>query len=239
MSSQPPPQSNSDSQTLIANPWHTLFAVIAVALYAYRAIGNAAQARAILLPNRPHLYFRTILTELVFLAIVAFGVRLHGTSLQSIFGQRWRSAGQMFLDLGIGISLLFVSNILVAVVTVIEHDRSTIETIQFLLPQTPLEFFLWVLLSIVAGICEEAIYRGYFQRQFAALAHSVPAGILLSAAAFGAVHAYQGWRRALAIAIMAALFGLVAQWRKTVRPGMIAHALQDSLAPLLVKLIRH
>jgi membrane protease YdiL (CAAX protease family) len=98
---------------------------------------------------------------------------------------------------------------------------------------------LWFALSIVAGVCEEAIFRGYLQRQLTALTQHVPIGIVLSASAFATVHLYQGCSRALAIAASAILFGLVAHWRRTVRPAMFAHALQDAIAPLLVRLLRH
>jgi uncharacterized protein len=108
-----------------------------------------------------------------------------------------------------------------------------------LIPQTSLELFAWIALSLVASICEEAIYRGYFQRQFIGFTHSVYAGILISGAAFGAAHAYQGLQRAFVIGVSAVLFGLFAQWRGTVRPGMFAHFLQDAIAPLLIKLMRH
>ena len=40
------------------------------------------------------------------------------------------------------------------------------------------------------------------------------------------------------IAVSGILFGWFAEWRKTVRPGMFAHALQDEIAPLLMKLAR-
>lgn len=86
-----------------------------------------------------------------------------------------------------------------------------------------------MVLSLSAGICEESLYRGYFQRQFMALTKSVPAGILLSAAAFGGAHAYQGFRPAFQIGLLGAMAGVLAHWRKSVRPGMIAHTLQDVL----------
>ena len=231
-------QTTRESNQLIASPWHTLFVVAAAALYAYRSATSVAQARASLVMNRPHLYLRTILFELLFLAIVIFGVRLHGVSLETIFGQRWRSFGAVIRDLSLGILLTLVSMIMVSLVASGLHSTSN-QSIQFLMPQSSLEMFLWVVLSTIAGICEEAVYRGYFQRQFAALTHSVPAGILLSAAAFGAAHLYQGWRRAIPIAVMGALFGFVAQWRGTVRPGMFAHVIQDSVAPLLIKFVHH
>jgi membrane protease YdiL (CAAX protease family) len=58
-------------------------------------------------------------------------------------------------------------------------------------------------------------------------------GILISGAAFGAAHAYQGLQRAFVIGVSAVLFGLFAQWRGTVRPGMFAHFLQDAIAPVI------
>jgi len=88
---------------------------------------------------------------------------------------------------------------------------------------------LWVVLSITAGICEEAIYRSYLQRQFIALTKSVPLGIVLSALVFGAAHSYQGLAQAMLIGTLGAMGGTLAYWRRSVRPGMIAHVLQDVL----------
>jgi len=111
--------------------------------------------------------------------------------------------------------------------------------LQFILPHGGAEITLWIALSVSAGICEETIFRGYLQRQFVALTKSAPAGILLSAAAFGAAHAYQGFRRSILIGLFGAMFGILAYWRGSVRPGMIAHAWQDSLNGVLASLVRH
>ena len=99
--------------------------------------------------------------------------------------------------------------------------------------QGRIEIALWVGLSLTAGICEEAIYRGYLQKQFVALTRSVPAGIILSALAFGSAHSYQGSKRVLMISVMGAMSGILAHWSRSVRPGMIAHALQDVLGAFL------
>ena len=229
--------SSEQQRQLIASPWHTLIVVVIALLNAYRASIYAAQARTGLGTSRSYLYLRIIAFEFAVLAVVALGLWLRGSSLQNILGERWRSMGQMLRDLGIGVALWFVAIIVVSVLS--SHSGPADGTIAFLLPQTPMEMMLWVLVSSVAGISEEAIYRGYLQRQFAALTQSVPAGVLISAAIFGGVHAYQGWSRAVVIAISAILFGAVAHWRGTVRPGMFAHGLQDAIAPLLLKLLRH
>ena len=229
--------SSEQQRQLIASPWHTLIVVVIALLNAYRASIYAAQARTGLGTSRSYLYLRIIAFEFAVLAVVALGLWLRGSSLQNILGERWRSMGQMLRDLGIGVALWFVAIIVVSVLS--SHSGPADGTIAFLLPQTPMEMMLWVLVSSVAGISEEAIYRGYLQRQFTALTQSVPAGVLISATIFGAVHAYQGWSRAVVIAISAILFGAVAHWRGTVRPGMFAHGLQDAIAPLLLKLLRH
>jgi len=61
------------------------------------------------------------------------------------------------------------------------------------------------------------------------LTKNIPAGIVLSAAAFGAAHAYQGFQHALQIGFLGLMGGILAYWCKSVRPGMIAHTLQDVL----------
>jgi uncharacterized protein len=95
-----------------------------------------------------------------------------------------------------------------------------------------------VAVSIVAGISEEAIYRGYLQRQFTALTQSVPSGVLFSSN-FRRSTCGPGMVASRVIAISAILLGAVARWRGTVRPGIFAHGLQDAIAPLLLKLLRH
>jgi uncharacterized protein len=232
------PQSASESYRLIASPLHTLFVLAVGALNAYRAAINAAHARAGLGPSRPYMYLRAMLFECLFLAIVVLGVRLRGASLQTVFGRRWHSINHMFRDLSLGLGLLLGSTLVVSILSGHQGGAPPDQSIAYLIPQTSLELLIWMALSGIAGVSEEAIYRGYFQLQFTALAHSVPVGILLSGMAFGAAHAYQGAPRAIVISVSAVLFGLFAHWRGTVRPGMFAHTLQDAIAPLLIKLMR-
>jgi membrane protease YdiL (CAAX protease family) len=72
-----------------------------------------------------------------------------------------------------------------------------------------------------------------------ALTKSAPVGIFLSAAAFGAAHAYQGFRMVILIGLYGAMFGILTYWRGSVRPGMIAHAWNDSLNGVLAVLGTH
>ena len=200
----------------------------------YRGIWQATQARAGTGPGRPALYGRILFFELLFLAIVVVGVRLRRVSLETIFGKRWQSAGEVFRDLGLGVCLLVLSTIVGSALAG-HGGRTPDEAILYMIPRTSLELALWMAVSLAAGICEEAIFRGYLQRQFSVLTRNAPVGIILAAAAFGASHLYQGFRRAAVIAVAAVVFGWFAHWRKTVRPGMVAHTLQDAVAPFLLR----
>ena len=51
--------------------------------------------------------------------------------------------------------------------------------------------------------------------QFTALIHAVTGGILLQAIVFALSHGYQGWKYVLLIAVLAAMLGLLAHWRRS------------------------
>ena len=88
---------------------------------------------------------------------------------------------------------------------------------------------------------EEIIFRGYLQRQFGALGRNAIVGIVASGILFGLAHGYQGPRMMVVIGVYGIFFGILAHFRKSLRPGMMAHAFQDSIAGIgLFKLItRH
>jgi membrane protease YdiL (CAAX protease family) len=60
-------------------------------------------------------------------------------------------------------------------------------------------------------------------------------GIAGSALIFGAAHGYEGGRRMLLIGIYGAMFGLMADFRRSLRPGMLAHAFHDAVMGLLLR----
>jgi membrane protease YdiL (CAAX protease family) len=212
----------------VAAPLHTVIVLGVEAALAYSAQLRTAQMHAVDHAGRLRIYERTILVEWLVLALVIVGVRLHGSPLTVVFGERWRSLRQVFTDVGIALVFLIVSIMVLSVLG--GHNKGPDASTAFLFPHGRAETSMWILLSLTAGICEEGLYRGYLQRQFMAFTKSAAIGIALSAAAFGAAHAYQGWRHAVQISMLGAMLGVLAYWRKTVRPGMISHAAQDILA---------
>ena len=215
----------------IAHPVHTLLVIALIAVTAWTGASLAANPAA-----RTYIYMRTILTEWLLLAFVLAGVRLSGGSVSAVLGQRWQSMREVARDIAIGLAFWMVSLVVTSTLgTLGPHGRDN-NVIAFLLPHRWLEAALWMLLSITAGVCEEAVYRGYLQRQCLALTKHVLPAILLPALAFGLVHLYQGWERAAVIGCEGVLSGVLVHWGGSVRPAMIAHAWQDGTAPLLLRL---
>jgi membrane protease YdiL (CAAX protease family) len=54
----------------------------------------------------------------------------------------------------------------------------------------------------------------------------------LQAIAFGAAHTYQGTTGIIVIVFFGCMFGWLAWWRKSLRPGILAHFLQDGIGGL-------
>jgi uncharacterized protein len=229
METSVPAQPTSDRYPRVASPLHTILILAGLAVWTLGAKILAGHMRAAANPNRVHGYLVTICIEWFFFLLVLMGVRLNGTSVFVVIGDRWQSARQVLRDIGIAAAFWVVATGLLWVFGRLLRVDQQGHNVQFMLPHGVAEMTLWIALSITAGICEETIFRGYLQRQFTALTTNAPAGILLSAAAFGAAHAYQGFRMVILIALFGAMFGILAYWRGSVRPEMIAHAWQDSL----------
>ncbi len=93
-------------------------------------------------------------------------------------------------------------------------------------PRTPSELAMFVLLSITAGVWEELLYRGFLVGYLAPHAGMV-AALLLSAAAFGFGHIYQGWRGVLNTTLLGLVFAGLYVLSQSLWWLMLAHALID------------
>jgi membrane protease YdiL (CAAX protease family) len=183
-------------------------------------------------------YVITLLFEWLLFVVVVAGVRRNGASVLIVLGEHWHSVRQVLRDIAIAAGFWIVAAMLLWIFGWLLRIAALGSNVS-MLPHRGIELTLWIALSVTAGICEETIFRGYLQRQFMALTKSAPAGIVFSAAAFGAAHAYQGFRMVILICLYGAMFGILAYWRGSVRPGMIAHAWNDSLNGVLAGLMRH
>lgn len=220
-----------ETHRAVAPAWHTVVLLLAL-------LGlSLAGARSKNLPfagayGRAPGYVLVMVVEWLTVVFIWYGLSLRGVSLHDIIGGAWPRALAVLRDLGIAVAFLVISSLILSGIGHLLKATPN-EAIRNALPRSPIEVVLWLLLCLTAGFCEETIFRGYLHRQFAALTRSGAGGVVLQGIAFGAGHGYQGWRYMLIISVFGILFGLLAQWRKSLRPGMLAHALQDGVGGLV------
>ncbi len=224
----------TDPLCAFAPAWHTI--VVLVVLLGFSLLGAVFGKRAPETGTHVHVvqYTVTMAFEWLIVVFIWWGVKRRGFSISDLVGGRWARPIHFLRDLGIGIAFLIFAGIILQLLALFLKAAPN-QTLKSLLPQGRTEMILWVLLSLTAGFCEELMFRGYIQRQFAVLTHSAAGGIVLQGIAFGAGHGYQGWKLMLVIAVYGTMFGLLAHWRRSTRPGMVTHSLQDTLGGLLGK----
>lgn len=223
----------------VAGPVHTVVLSLALAAWCFWFKILADQLAAAPHPNRLRIYAITIVCEWLLFAFAVWGVRRHGAPLSLVLGERWQSTRQVLRDIGVALAFWVVALLALGGVVWLLRATKGGKDLPAFVPHRPLEIAVWLAVAATAGICEETLFRGYLQRQFIAFTRNIPAGILLSAICFGAAHIYQGIRMVIAIAFFGSLFGILAWWRNSTRPGMIAHAWQDTLAGIVTGLTHH
>jgi hypothetical protein len=197
--------------------------------------GEFAQKRGHIL-----FYLTTMCTELILLGLTYLGMRFSGMRFREVIGGRWKTVEDFLLDVAVAFGFWIASfGVLIGLGLAMHMARPGAidegkKTIQLLAPRNGLELGLWICMSVVAGFVEEIVFRGYFQLQFSKLLRNLWIGMLASAAIFGLSHAYEGRQRMLLIFVYGACFGTLAILRKSLRPGMMAHAWHDSFEGIIL-----
>ncbi len=220
------------STRAIAPAWHTvvvLVVLLGLSLISFISSNLSPLGRS---HGRAAGYVVVIVFEWIMVAFIWYGVSRRGVRVRDLVEGSWARPIAVFRDLGIAIGFLIVSGLILQGVGRLLKAAPN-PAIRNLLPHGPTETAVFLLLALTAGYCEELIFRGYLQRQLAALTRGATGGIVLQGIAFGASHGYQGWKHMIVISVFGTLFGLLAHWRRTLRPGMIAHFLQDGVGGIV------
>jgi uncharacterized protein len=232
----------AEDRSSVAPVWHTVvFVVVTLGLTGLQA-QQTPKVSTMNIPTRLPVYLVMIVFALILLSYVwLLGLRPAGKTLRDIIGGRWNHPRDFWLDVGIALAFwMVVAGMLVAMRGLLGQNKEGLQAMRMLIPRTYAEMVVWVVLSVTAGFCEELIFRGYLQRQFLALTGNPAFAVVLQAIVFGVAHLYQGWKGALTITVYGGLFGALAAWRKSLRPGMIQHASQDTFSGILGSLaLRH
>jgi membrane protease YdiL (CAAX protease family) len=240
---QIPPKIQSASpprRQLLAPWWHTAI-LIAVLLLA--SVNGTRGKHPLATEGKVLRYLWSMAWEWILAGFVWLGIRKR-IRFRDLIGGRWASTEDFFLDLVYAGAFWICALLVLGAGAKLMHldQAGKIEVMRkqlgFLTPGSNLELGVWFCVSATAGFCEEIIFRGYLQRQFAAGANSMFLGVLLSALVFGASHGYEGIARMVLIGVFGLMFGLLAWWRKSLRAGMMAHAWHDALSGAVLRMLK-
>jgi len=103
-----------------------------------------------------------------------------------------------------------------------------------LLPRTGRERGGFALLSLAAGVGEEVTYRGYALAGLATVTGSWALAVVVSSAAFGALHAYQGAYGVVRTALLGALLAWSVTLTGSLWPAAMAHVAVDLVVGLVL-----
>lgn len=217
----------------IAPWWHT------VLVLALLAIGSVASAYQHGLPNanlpgvshRLSSYMTVLVQEWLGVFLVWLALRRRGLGVGSLVSGRWQTPRAFFRDLGLAVGFMVVVIPLAGVLAYLlgANNNSALANIT---PKTLLELLVFLVLAASAGFGEELVFRGYLTEQFSAWSGSRAVAVLLQGVVFGLAHGFYG-KAMLAIMLQGWLLGLLAYWRKSLRPGILAHWLQDSIGGIV------
>ena len=240
----------------VAPVWHTVILVAGIVLLSFAGAEQFSAANPVV--NRLQTYGLTAVTELCMLAWIYFGLRLRKIPFRVLLGSVPLDLRSLAIDAGLAILFWFGALFVLATIGVswiiieaaIRHhglpvpgkpfspdpsQQQTLHTLTQLAPTSAREVVAWIFLCLLAGIAEEVVFRGYLYRQFTAWARgAVAVGVILSSLFFGAAHGYQGARNMVLLAVFGALFCLLALFRRSLRPGIFAHAWHDLFTGLVL-----
>lgn len=176
---------------------------------------------------------------LTFLLIWAVGIR----NVMTI-GTRagWMPAREGVRDFIVG---LLAAVILVQLAAVLkmrtkpelrEKIAKALQFLYFMLPVTREERIWFFFVSLTAGICEEAIYRGFLINYLmgAPANLNVTLAMVVSSLIFGMGHIYQGVKGAIGSSVLGFIFALLFVMTGNLALPMLLHALIDARVLLMI-----
>jgi uncharacterized protein len=224
----------------IAPAWHTVLMILLVLAPLIQGIlaDKGSPASTSRMPPAVAFYLTGTAVLWIWFAFLWWGLRLRGNSLRSLVGERWSSGKQVGTD--IALALLFWAfwyAVLSALkIGLAKTGVTNAQAAGMVYPHGALQICVWIVSALSAGIVEEAIFRGYLMKQFAAWFGSAGVGVVLQALLFGVGHGfYLGIRQLALITVSGLLIGVFALWRKNLQPAMAFHAWADIFGAVIVR----
>ncbi|HEV7660995.1 MAG TPA: CPBP family intramembrane glutamic endopeptidase [Allosphingosinicella sp.] len=177
------------------------------------------------------LYLPLLAAEWGLFLYVRMGLRRRGKTISGLISARPLTLRAIAVDMGLG-ALMLGAFLAASYGFDLAFGPASEAGTEPLLVRNAADIPLWILLALSAGVVEELTFRGYLQRQFGALLGNRWLGALAQAVLFGVTHGYQGPALVLKIALLGMMFGALALCRRSLIPGIIAHASVDVIGGL-------
>jgi membrane protease YdiL (CAAX protease family) len=179
------------------------------------------------LPSRMRMFISTSIILVILFALAWFTARSVGYQIFPVptLGARELLAG--VAALAICFALIFVAR---AIRTPEEIAKLPVNR---LMPQGPRETVAYSVMSILAGISEEAAYRGVLVQVLGLVLGNPWVAVLVAATAFTIAHALQGWKSMLIIFVIACAMHALVWFTGTLVIAMVVHATYDLAVPTI------
>jgi membrane protease YdiL (CAAX protease family) len=203
---------------------YVLLVLVIMPLAAVRSKAIVTGRRGNAPPEKSSVLLRALIVQTMLFVISYIVARAHGMAI-------WSWPGLHFENLTIGAGALVL---LLAAGSLSWHLRTPEERralwMRHLLPVTSSQWVLWLLLSVAAGIAEEAAYRGVLVVILSSVTASFVLAAILSALAFAIVHYPQGAKSVGWVFIIGLVMQAVVAATGTLYVAMGVHALYDVTA---------
>jgi uncharacterized protein len=228
-----PAQPDVSRPERVAPVWHTVLMVLLFLFLPLLRFYTGGWFPVVHRSDVPFLYILALMMQWILFALMWVGLLIRGTELKSLIGRVWKTKRDFLRDGGWAL-LFFIAS--VALTLALHFAYGALErTPDRFPPQNMLELLAILPGMISAGICEEIFFRGYLQKQIHSLGGNIWYAILVQAAIFSLAHGYDQTTAGYVDKFLyGAGAGLLANWRKSLLPGIISHSFQDAFVAIAV-----
>ncbi len=205
------------------NPWATLYTqwdawayTIAIVLvfplfgrFLYGQLTSAeVDTRA---SKKTEIYIAIIAMEWLFCGLIFFLMHRHSITLTDLgerLGILWRTIVASVALLA-ALVILVIQNVHQLQKTPSGEVEKGLGRGRHFYPYSRTELWIFPLLAMTTGTCEELIFRGWLVNFLGGFTHSIWIGIVLGSVAFGIGHAHQGPKGMLTTGLLGLIFGAI------------------------------
>jgi uncharacterized protein len=213
-----------------------IFFAVAVPLLGRRRIRQLLAAPETTKSDRLRLYASTITFQWTAVAVIIWRARSHGISMADIGLAIPYPA--LTAVISICLTSLVLANQIISLKRLSMHPQEAQGRLQQvamrIFPRDGSERFAYFALVTTVALCEEFIFRGFFQRTFEIWSGDlVLVGITASAALFAISHLYQGRRGVIVACVVGIIFSAIRAWTGSLLPSSLAHFAADLIVGFL------